>query len=180
MNFVITPGSPERVNAASMALQSDEFSPENPCHVHWQGNFEAIKIGKPNQPYGHKSILEIWSKTVDALHSLKQKEHSTHIDEWLVLTYYRLFRSYNECQEQFLLKGLEGDQVKVSRRKSVLEKLEQIMNSKLSEFKEWKSNVDSNFRSSNEYHAMRHKDATWQQHEDFTGLYNRSRSNALI
>ena len=166
-------GSPERVNAASMALQSDEFSPENPCHVHWQGNFEAIKIGKLNPPDGHNNSLEIWSKTVDALHSLRQKEHSTHIDEWLVLTYYRLFRSYNECQEQFLLKGLEGDQVKVARRRSVLEKLKQIMNSKLSEFNEWKNNVDSKFRSSNEYHAMRHKDATWQQHEDFTGLYNK-------
>ena len=167
-------GSDERLEAANLALSNDSFADNNPCHVHWRGNFTAIGIGKPKNPDDYRKILEIRLNTADALHSFSENEHSIHVNEWLVLTYYRLFRSYNECQEQFTLKGLEGEKLDATLRQLALEKLNRMMDSKLPDFENWKkNNLNAEVPPSNEYHNMRHKDAIWQEHKDFEGLYNK-------
>ena len=162
---------------AKQALDSKGFIDDNPCHTYWQGQFRASQHQKTGQPGDHQKKLDVWDETVQALHVLNGDDESCCVDEWLVLTYYRLFRCYNECEERFTLKGLDGTAQPARRRASVLHDLREKMARvvpKFEKFQEWRESQNRNEQgSSDEYHKLRFDDAMWDGGEDFRGLYNK-------
>ena len=158
---------------AQQALNSRHFIDSNPCHVYWQGQFQVIEQSKRKKPDDHRNILGIWVKTVDKLHSLHHDDEPAHIDEWIAHTYYRLFRCYNECQEQFMLKGLDGKTQPALHRSAVLQDLKEMMDEEVPKFQAWRVKLNPEQCPSDEYHKLRFEDATWEEEEGFDGLYNK-------
>ena len=159
---------------AKQALDLKGFIDDNPCHTYWQGQFRASQHQKTGQPGDHQTKLDVWDETVQALHVLNGDDETCCVDEWLVLTYYRLFRCYNECEERFTLKGLDGTTQPARRRALVLHDLREKMTRVVPKFQEWRESQNKNEQgSSDEYHKLRFDDAMWDGGEDFRGLYNK-------
>ena len=167
----------ERARHAKDALAKGTFNNTNLCHVYWKAQFgasEEIPLTKPNE---HEDVFNIWLEAVDSLHILHKKEHSSvHVNEWLILAYYRLIRCYNECASSFTLRGLEETTTKGLHRASTLRELKAKMAEELPKFTEWEEDLDAN-SPSNEYHTLRYLDAIWKpasnDRKAFGGLYNK-------
>jgi hypothetical protein len=166
-----------RASHAKYALAKGKFNNKNPCHVYWKAQFNASAKGHLKKPSEHEDEFNIWIEAVDSLHNLHKKEHSSvHVNEWLILAYYRLIRCYNVCASRFTLRGLEETTTKGLHRASTLREMTAKMADELLKFTKWKENLDADL-ASNEYHRLRLSDSIWEpkrnHKEQFLGLYNK-------
>jgi len=166
-----------RASHSRDALVEGDFNNRNPCHVYWKAQFNASAKGHVKKPSEHEDEFNIWIEAVDSLHNLHKKEHSSvHVNEWLILAYYRLIRCYNECALSFTLRGLEETTTKGLHRASTLRTLKAKMAEELPKFTEWKEDLDADL-ASNEYHRLRLSDSIWEpesnHQKQFLGLYNK-------
>jgi len=166
--------SEDKPSKAKQASESTSFTDNNPCHVYWQHQFRVSQLGNSVQPGAHLETLNLWVETVNILHELIGDDVSSYVDEWLVLTYYRFFRCYNECHERFTLQGLEGKAHTADRRSAVLEEMKEKMDAEVPKFQQWRAVLMRKEQPpSHQYHKSRFEDATWEGGEDFGGLYNK-------
>ena len=166
-----------RASHSRDALVEGDFNNRNPCHVYWKAQFNASAKGHVKKPSEHEDEFNIWIEAVDSLHNLHKKEHSSvHVNEWLILAYYRLIRCYNECALSFTLRGLEETTTNGLHRASTLRTLKAKMAEELPKFTEWKEDLDADL-ASNEYHRLRLSDSIWEpesnHQKQFLGLYNK-------